>query len=129
MRDWDWLALLYVLNSALLFTHEIDSGFWREWELFRLPGGVSGFLVANLVLILAVQLGFRSVVLRRRGRLRWALLLAAAGVIAALIHGSFLAAGTPEFRTTTSIGLLATWLVGSILQSAMIAREARQRPA
>jgi uncharacterized protein DUF6713 len=126
MNQRDWLARLYVLNSALLFTHEIDSGFWREWELFRLPGGVSGFLAANFALIVVTQLGFRSVVLRKASRRLWAVLLATAGIVAAVVHGAFLAAGTSQFGTATSMGLLATWFAGSILQFAVIRRQTRE---
>src|SRR3990170_2403138 len=39
---------LYLLNTALLSTHEIDSAFWKEWELFGLPlaaGGVFAFAI------------------------------------------------------------------------------------
>ncbi len=127
MADRDWLARLYILNSALLFTHEVDSGFWREWDLFGLPGGVSGFLVANFGLFLVAQVGFRSVILRKRTRLLWAGLLAMGGLLAALVHGSFLTAGTSQFRTTTSIGLLVVWLGGSILQLTAVGRERGQR--
>ncbi len=63
--------------------------------------------------------------LRRRSRRLWAALLATAGIIAAAVHGGFLAAGTSEFRTATSMGLLAAWLGGSILQFTVIRRETR----
>ena len=29
------------LNFALLVTHQIDSAYWKEWELFHLPGGAA----------------------------------------------------------------------------------------
>ena len=121
--DRDWIARLYLLNAALFVTHEIDSGFWREWELFRLPGSLPGFLVANFVLILAVQMGFRSVLLRRPTRRLWAAVLAAGGIIAAVLHGAFLIAGLPAFATVTSLGLLGVWLAASIAQLAVIWRE------
>ena len=31
---------LYLANTALLIAHEIDSAYWKEWELFHLPGGI-----------------------------------------------------------------------------------------
>ncbi len=124
MPDRDLLARLYVVNSALLFTHEIDSAFWREWELFRLPGGIAAFLAANFVLIVAVQLGFRSVVLYRPARRLWAILLAAAGMIAAVLHGAFLASGSEQFKTVASIALLAVWLASSIVQLIVVCRAA-----
>jgi hypothetical protein len=33
----------YLINSVLLITHEIESAYWKEWELFRLPGGFPSF--------------------------------------------------------------------------------------
>ncbi|MGD0589579.1 MAG: DUF6713 family protein [Bacteroidota bacterium] len=33
-----------MLNLTLLIIHEIDSTFWKEWNLFRLPGGIQGVL-------------------------------------------------------------------------------------
>ncbi len=36
------LRSLYLANATLLVVHELDSVFWREWELFRLPGGEAG---------------------------------------------------------------------------------------
>jgi len=38
----DFLFWLYLSNSILLINHEIDSAYWKEWELFKLPGGLSG---------------------------------------------------------------------------------------
>lgn len=123
MSEPDWTVRLYALNSALLFTHEIDSAFWREWELFRLPGGLEAFLGANFVLIVLVQSGFWSAALRKRSRRAWVTVLSAVGIVAAILHGAFLAAGTPQFRTVASIGLLGAWLVASLVQLVLVTRE------
>ena len=34
----DLLVWLYLTNAVLLINHEIDSAYWKEWELFKLPG-------------------------------------------------------------------------------------------
>ena len=67
---------LYLLNTALLSTHEIDSAFWKEWELFGLPGGIQVFLVLNLLLLLAVLYGFGQLLRGARSGQMFALLLA-----------------------------------------------------
>jgi len=41
------LFWLYLINAILLINHEIDSAFWKEWELFKLPGGIGGFLILH----------------------------------------------------------------------------------
>jgi uncharacterized membrane protein len=43
------LQTLFLLNAAMLITHEIDSAYWKWRELFGLPGGLQLFLVLNLV--------------------------------------------------------------------------------
>ncbi len=35
----DLLFWLYLTNAAILICHEIDSAYWREWELINLPRG------------------------------------------------------------------------------------------
>ena len=59
---WDAVLWIYLINATLLITHEIDSAYWREWEMFRLPGGVNAFLVIHLPLVLIVLLGLVLVV-------------------------------------------------------------------
>jgi len=62
-----WLSIenLYLLNLSLLITHEIDSAFWKEWELFRLPGGIQLFLLLNFVLVILYLLGHQRVIQRQ----------------------------------------------------------------
>jgi len=53
---------LYLLNAAVLITHEIDSAYWHEWELFAMPGGIQLFLVLNLILVVFVLYGHQALV-------------------------------------------------------------------
>ena len=54
---YDFLFWIYLINAIFLINHEIDSAFWREWELFRLPGGVTGFLLLHFPLLWFVLYG------------------------------------------------------------------------
>ena len=36
----DILFWVYLANAVLLIVHEIGSAYWKEWDLFRLPGGI-----------------------------------------------------------------------------------------
>jgi hypothetical protein len=38
-----FLFWIYMINAILLISHEIDSAYWKEWELFKLPGGIGVF--------------------------------------------------------------------------------------
>jgi hypothetical protein len=113
---------LYLVNATLLATHEIDSAFWHEWELFRLPGGIQLFLVLNLLLLLVVFFGFRRVVLWQRGAKAFSFLLAGAGLFAFSIHMIFIAGGDPAFRLPLSVALLFGTLIVSIAQALLAAR-------
>ena len=109
-------AWLYLGNAGVLATHEIDSAYWHEWELFHLPGGIQLFLILNLALLLIVLYGFRKVVLWQPGAKGFSYFLAGMGIFAFAIHTIFLSMGHPEFRLPVSVGLLTATLVLSIAQ-------------
>jgi hypothetical protein len=115
-------ANLYLGNSIVLITHEIDSAYWHEWELFGLPGGIQLFLILHIPLLSFVLWGYRSVVLWTRGARTYSYILAFAGILAVLIHGGFLAASTPQFRSPASLALLAATLILSVWQIATVMR-------
>jgi hypothetical protein len=118
------LPRLYLLNSALLVTHEIDSGYWREWELFGVPGGSQFFLVLNLALILVRLHGHGCVVRSAPSGKVYSWLLVGGGLFAGTVHGWFLLAGSPRFRQPASLILLGAILLVSLCQ-AMITRRWR----
>jgi hypothetical protein len=119
---------LYIINLALLVTHEIDSAFWREWELFGMPGGIQLFLVVNFALTLVLLFGLRSVLLERRSALRFSLLEGAMGLFACAIHFAFLATGHRQFSLPVSMITLALIGVVSLLQAIAALKAGRGRP-
>jgi hypothetical protein len=109
-----YIFWLYMINAVLLIVHEIDSAYWEEWEIFRLPGKLAGFLILHVPLLFLVLYGL---VLIDRGNPigRWfALVLAISGVFAFSIHTWFLAKGRPEFNAPISKFILWTTLGVSI---------------
>jgi len=119
---------LYLVNASLLLTHEIDSAYWQEWDLLHIPGGIQVFLVLNWGLILVVLYGLRALVLRRKVGLWFSLGLATCGVLAFLIHGSFLMRGDPRFRVPASLLVLALSAVVSMVQGVLTWRLALRDP-
>jgi len=113
---------LYLANLSLLILHEMDSAYWKEWELFRLPGGLGGFLWIHLPLWPA---GLYGLVLVDRGAaagLVFSLIISASGVFAFAIHHFFLAKGRPGFDTVTSRLILWLLLVGGLVQGGWTVR-------
>jgi len=112
--------LLYLLNASLLLTHEIDSAYWQEWNLFGLPGGIQFFLVLNFLLVAVAFYGFSEVIKGTRAGAICSLILAAAGLFAFSIHTYFLLTGHPEFRLPASLIILAATLLVSVAQAILV---------
>ena len=121
-RDF-WSTNLYLLNFALLFSHEIDSAFWKEWDLFGIPGGIQVFLLLNFLLLLVALFGFRRVLQGAKSGKWFSLLLAGAGIFAFSIHSYFILAGRPEFTLPASVALLALILITSLVQGLLTLKE------
>lgn len=111
-----WIINLYLFNFALLFTHEIDSAFWREWELFGVPGGIQSFLLLNFLLLLLALYGFKQLLGGAKSGHGFSLLLAGAGVFAFSVHSCFILRGHKEFTLPASSILLMFILITSLLQ-------------
>jgi hypothetical protein len=110
------LFWIYVIELTLLILHEMDSTYWKEWDLFHLPGGQPGFLLMHLPLWPLAFYGAVQVWNGTPAGTVYALVVAAAGVAAFFIHIYFLRKGCPEFDTPVSKGILWVLLVLSLLQ-------------
>ncbi len=116
---------LYMVNAALLIVHEMDSAFWKEWELFGMPGGIQVFLILNLLLVLLVLCGLKELAQGSRYGPLYSLWLAGAGLLTILIHGYFLLKGRPEFVLPVSLGVLSLIFVVSSVQGIWALRAIR----
>ena len=121
MAIWDTLLWLYLIDAVLLIVHEIDSAYWREWELFRLPGGVAGFLLLHVPLMFAGLYGLLLVSWQSRGGLIVSAVLSLAGIFAFAIHTYFIRKGRHEFRAPISQLILWATLLVSLAQGAITA--------
>lgn len=110
------LTKVYLINLALLITHEIDSAFWHEWDLFQLPGGIQLFLLINLVLILIFLIGAESVISKEKSGKIFSYLLAISGILAFFIHLFFILKGNTEFLLPVSVLILLLIFITSVVQ-------------
>lgn len=113
----DILFWLYLVNAVLLINHEIDSAYWQEWELFKLPGGITGFLVIHFPLLFLVLYGLIQVYKQSDVGLIFSLLLSFGGLFAFGIHMFFIKKGREEFKIPISIFILVGTLIVSIAQA------------
>jgi hypothetical protein len=82
----DLLTIFYVLNATILVLHEIESAFWKEWEILGLPGGMSGFVLLHLPLVAVLFWGAAGLASGSRTGLWIALVSGAAGLLPFLVH-------------------------------------------
>ena len=113
------LFWLYLMNAILLIIHEIDSAFWKEWELFKLPGGIGGFLIMHFPLLFLILYGLVLVWEQSLLGLIVSLVLSAGGIFAFCIHTVFIRRGRPEFNTPISRFILSLMLGVSTIQAAV----------
>jgi hypothetical protein len=55
------VTIFYILNATLLLLHEIESGYAREWEILKLPGKITGFLLTHIPIILVLFYGLLEI--------------------------------------------------------------------
>lgn len=116
------LDLVVTLNVALVFTHQVDAAYWREWEMFGLPGGIQFFNVFNLVVFFVVLVCLETVLGRRVSGFRNSLVIAALSGVVLPIHAVFALAGYQQFHLPFSIALILGTFIASLLQAALTLR-------
>ena len=102
-----------------MINHEIDSAYWKEWELFRLPGGINGFLIIHFPLLFLVLYGLVLVNREVFAGLIFSLILSGGGLFAFGIHSYFIKKGHRQFTTTISKLILRSTLITSIFQGGL----------
>jgi len=110
---------LYLANSVLLINHEIDSAYWKEWELFKLPGGITGFLLLHFPLLLFILWGLILISWHSSSGNIFSLILSLGGIFAFAIHTYFLRKGRKEFDKPISKCILLAILLVSMIQLAV----------
>ena len=112
----DAMFWLYFFNALLLIIHEIDSAYWKEWELFKLPGGITGFLIIHVPLIGAILFGLVAIILWPITGIVFSFILCFGGIFAFSIHTYFIKKGKEEFASPISKAILIATLVVSVIE-------------
>jgi hypothetical protein len=113
----DFLLWAYILNAAIIITHEIDSAYWKEWELFGMPGGPGFFVLIHVPLVSAILFGLVELSKGSETGIIISLLLSLVGIGGFIIHSYFLRKGRKEFSTPASLAILFGMLVFSVVQA------------
>jgi hypothetical protein len=80
------ITWIYIINMTLLLLHEIESAYWKEWEILRLPGGITGFIIIHFPLIILLLLGLVELRDQTLTGFVFSLITGIAGIIPFLVH-------------------------------------------
>ena len=107
---------IYIANATLLVNHEIDAVYWKEWDLFNIRGGITGFILLHIPLVFIILAGLVMVLRDGFWGPVMSLVMGAVGVFTFSIHAYYLRKGRKEFRTPLSLSILGAILVVSAVQ-------------
>ena len=113
---------IYAVNLSLLSTHQADAAFFREWDVFGVPGGLPFFLSFNVFAMTFLALGLIHVA---QNGVQWrlvSLLCAATGTLTVAVHVVFLRVAPAAFSTKTSTLLFIAIASVSALQAKLALR-------
>jgi uncharacterized membrane protein len=80
------LVFFYILNVTLLILHEIESGYEKEWEILKLPGEITGFLLLHIPIIFVFFYGLYCIIEFPQTKLVISIIIGASGFIPFLVH-------------------------------------------
>lgn len=53
--------LFYIINATLLILHEIESAYEKEWEILKIPGKLTGFLLLHIPILFLIFYGLLEI--------------------------------------------------------------------
>lgn len=83
------LTIFYMLNAMLLLLHEIESAYEKEWEILKIPGKITVFLLLHIPIILIIFYGLLEIEKQSAQGLRLGIIMGIAGIIPFLVHKIF----------------------------------------
>ena len=80
------ITILYVINATLLLLHEIESAYEKEWEILKLPGKITGFLLLHIPIIILIFYGLIEIEKNSTIGLLFGIIIGVSGVIPFIVH-------------------------------------------
>ena len=80
------LTFFYILTVTFLILHEIESAYEKEWEILKLPGGITGFMLLHIPMLFLIFYGLYCIIQYPQTRTIIAILIGTAGFIPFLVH-------------------------------------------
>ncbi len=80
------MSLLYIVNATLLLLHEIESAYEKEWEILKLPGKLTGFLLLHIPIIILLFYGLIEIERNSTAGFIFGIITGIGGVIPFMVH-------------------------------------------
>lgn len=116
------LERIYIVTFSLLVTHQIDAAYWKEWEMFLVPGGIQFFDIFNFAVIPVLLVGFKLVVLKKKSGYYYSCFLSSLGLLTFLIHSGFYLNGYRQFTLPVSMAVIILCAVSAVVQLVITVR-------
>ena len=79
-------VFFYILHVTLLLLHEIESGYEKEWEILKLPGKITGFLLFHIPIIIIFFYGLYGIIQYPQIKMIVSIIIGASGFVPFLVH-------------------------------------------
>lgn len=109
------MITIYILNATLLLMHEIESAYEKEWEILKLPGKISGFVLMHVPILLLFFYGLLHIERGTKAGLVIALVCGVGGVIPTIVHKIFVRRDDYFNRPISDVLIYANLLTGLAL--------------
>ncbi len=115
------LFWIYFANTIFLINHQIDSAYWKEWNLINPEEddqkGINGFLILHFPLLFIILFGLVEVYKKTFTGLIFSLVLCACGFFCITFHMYFIKKrGRKEFNVPVSLFLIFGTFALSLFQ-------------
>ncbi len=114
----------YLVTMSLLIFHQIDAAYWKEWEMFHLPGGVQGYLIFNIIAIPVLLNGYKHLIRQSESAKIYSYICGTLAVVTFLIHAGFAMFGSRQFDLPLSILIIVLCFLSGAWQLTLTGRSA-----
>jgi hypothetical protein len=109
------ITIIYILNATLLLLHEIESAYEKEWEILKLPGEITGFILLHIPIILLFFYGLLEIEQRSKTGMIIGLVCGIGGVIPLLVHRLLVQRSDRFDRPISDMLIYANVITGMLL--------------
>jgi hypothetical protein len=108
------LTTVFIINATLLVLHEIESAYWKEWEILKLPGHITGFIIIHIPILLLMLYGLIEIEKQSSAGNIFCLVFGISGLLPFVVH-SLLVKKENRFNLVISKILIHSNTVSGIL--------------